>query len=320
MFSAIAGDVRRGVGILNDETYVGRVVWNRVRWVRSAADSSKRRCIVNAPSEWVTRQDEGLRIVPQELWDRVKARQQERAATIGAKIRAGVSRDRARRTGRDPKFLFSGLLKCGSCGANFIMSGRDHYACASRLNGGTAACDNDAYLRRSQIEPGLVTGIKRELSVPEVIAELQRRVRARLKGGRTPDNRAQIAKLEREVASLVDTIAAGVLRTSPAIAQRLANTEAALARLKERAVPSNAEQLLPDLAQRCQSAMDNLEKTLMADPRRGRAEIAEHVGPIRVRTTATEILLEAQKGYLESVVLGTTGAGVPRQVSFRIWG
>jgi site-specific DNA recombinase len=124
---------------------------------------------VNPPAEWVTRDDEALRIVPDELWQRVKARQRQRTETIGQKIKAGVSRDRAQRTGRNPKYLFSGLLKCGKCGSNFVMAGRDHYACATRLNGGEAACDNDAYLRRSQIEPGLLAGIKRELSTPEVI-------------------------------------------------------------------------------------------------------------------------------------------------------
>jgi len=41
---------------------------------------------------------------------------------------------------------------------------------------------------------------------------------------------------------------------------------------------------------------DNLQTTLMRDPRRGRIEIAEHVGPIRVHTTPDEIILEAQKG------------------------
>jgi site-specific DNA recombinase len=137
----------------------------------------------------------------------------------------GVARDRANRTGRDPKFLFSGLLKCADCGANFIMAGRNHYACASRLNGGPSACGNDAYLRKSQIESDLVAGIKRELSVPEVIAELQRRVRSRLKNARPTDNRAQIAKLEREVESLVEAMASGVLRTSPALASRLVKAE-----------------------------------------------------------------------------------------------
>lgn len=289
--------------MLNNELYSGRVVWNRVRWVRSAADSSKRRCVPNPPSEWVTRDDERLRIVPQPLWNRVKARQRERADTIGKRIKAGVSRDRAQRTGRDPKYLFSGLLKCGKCGSNFIMAGRDHYACASRLNGGEAACDNDAYLRRSQIEPGLLAGIKRELSAPEVLEEIVRRVRQRVKKPRTADNRTHVEKLEREVASLVDAIASGALRASPALAQRLQATEAALQRLKDQPAPIDVERLLPQLAERAKAAIDGLERTLMSDPRRARMEVAEHVGPIQVVTTPTEIRLETQKGRLEAAFL-----------------
>ncbi len=313
MVSAIAGDAARGVGILNNELYRGRVVWNRVRWVRSAADSSKRRCVPNPPSEWVTRDDERLRIVPQPLWDRVKARQRERAATIGEKVKAGVSRDRARRTGRDPKYLFSGLLKCGTCGSNFIMAGRDHYACASRLNGGEAACDNDAYLRRSQIEPGLLAGIKRKLSAPEVLEEILRRLRQRVKKPRARDSRAQIAKLEREVASLVDAIASGALRASPALAQRLQVTEAALQRLKDQPAAPGVERLLPQLAERAKAAIDGLERTLMIDPRRARTELAEHVGPIQVVTTPSEIRLETQKGRFEAALLSATGTEGARQ-------
>jgi site-specific DNA recombinase len=316
MTSAIAGDAKRGLGILNNELYRGRVVWNRLRWVRSASDSLRRRAVLNPPSEWVVHDDERLRIVPQALWDRVKARQRFRAHTIGEKVKAGVARDRAARTGREPKFPFSGLLKCGKCGANFVMAGRDHYACASRLSGGTAACDNDAYLRRSLIEPGLVAGIKRKLFIPEVLEELQRRVRQRLKSGSTaPDNRAQMAKLEREVLRLVDAIATGALRTSPAIAQRLQETEAAVARLKAQPAPRSVAQLLPQLTERSRSAIKNLDKTLAKDPRRARLEMIEHVGPIRVRTTADEIILEARKGHLESGLLAATGTEGARQIS-----
>jgi site-specific DNA recombinase len=43
MCSAIAGDPKRGIGILNNDIYRGIVVWNRARWLRSAADSGKRK-------------------------------------------------------------------------------------------------------------------------------------------------------------------------------------------------------------------------------------------------------------------------------------
>ena len=73
VMSVIAGSVRDGLGILNNEIYIGRVIWNRFKWVRSAADSSRRRRVQNPRSEWVIRMDERPRIIPQRLWERVHA-------------------------------------------------------------------------------------------------------------------------------------------------------------------------------------------------------------------------------------------------------
>ncbi len=131
----------------------------------------------------------------------------------------GVRRDRAARTGREPKYAFSGLLRCCDCGRPFVMAGKHHYACSSRIYGGTAACRNDAYLPREVIEPGLAAGIKRELAVPEVIEDLQRRVRVKLRSlvPTTPDRRAELVKLEREVENLAEAIATGGLRRSPTL-------------------------------------------------------------------------------------------------------
>jgi hypothetical protein len=141
-------------------------------------------------------------------------------------------------------------------------------------------------------------------------------VRQRLKSGsRAPDNRTQIAKLEREVASLVEAVAGGALRASPAIAQRLQEAKAAMARLKVQPVQRSIEQLLPELAERCRSSMENLDRTLAKDPRRARMELTEHVGPIRVRSTPTEIVLEARQGHMESAFLAATGTEGTRQIS-----
>ena len=68
----------------------------------------------------------------------------------------------------------------------------------------------------------------------------------------------------------------GALRASPAISQRLQETEATLARLKIQPAARSAEQLL-ELVERCRSAMENLERTLAKEPRRARMELAEHV-------------------------------------------
>ena len=79
--------------------------------------------------------------------------------------------------------------------------------------------------------------------------------------------------------------------------------------MKIHPAPRGIEQSLPDLAKRCQRILNKLETTLRRDPRRGRTEIAEHVGPIRVRTTPDEIVLEAHKWHLETVVTPVLPAG-----------
>jgi hypothetical protein len=72
--SAIIGDVRRGTGILNNPVYEGEVVWGRSRWIRSPRDSTIRKCeVVESPEEFVTRHDERLRIVSDDLWNAVHA-------------------------------------------------------------------------------------------------------------------------------------------------------------------------------------------------------------------------------------------------------
>jgi DNA invertase Pin-like site-specific DNA recombinase len=77
--SAIAGDRKRGVGIVNSDLYRGLVVWNRCRWVRLASDSKKRRVVLNPESAWVKRPDESLRIVSDALWQAVRRRQHQAA-------------------------------------------------------------------------------------------------------------------------------------------------------------------------------------------------------------------------------------------------
>jgi site-specific DNA recombinase len=64
--STIYGNAERGTGILNNELYVGRLVWNRLRYVKNP-DTGKRVSRLNPPSEWMTRELPALQIVSDEL-------------------------------------------------------------------------------------------------------------------------------------------------------------------------------------------------------------------------------------------------------------
>jgi hypothetical protein len=65
--STIHGNPKRGVGILNNELYVGKLVWNRLRYINDP-DTGKRVSRLNPESEWVIQDVPELRIVEQDVW------------------------------------------------------------------------------------------------------------------------------------------------------------------------------------------------------------------------------------------------------------
>ena len=69
--TAIRGHVGRGTGILNNESYIGRMVWNR-RQYRKNPQTEKRTARANDASEWVLAEVPQMRIISDELWSRVK--------------------------------------------------------------------------------------------------------------------------------------------------------------------------------------------------------------------------------------------------------
>jgi site-specific DNA recombinase len=318
MSSAIAGDPRKGVGILNNPLYTGRVIWSRVRWVRSAVNSKQRRQVINPASEWIEHRDERLRIVSDDLWERVKELQGMRSERIGDRIKRGISRENAKRTGRGPKHLFSTLLQCGQCGANFVVVDARSYGCSSYKHGGAAACSNDFRIRRDALENGLLDGIRRELLAPEVVDEFTRRVLKRLaEHKRQPAGDAKrIAELEAQVENLTEAIATGALRNSPALANRLASAEAELAKLREAMVArpmANVDRIIPRLAEDFRQLVAELPNAVRRDAERARITVRQYVGDKilvqrEVRDGQALMAFRSQTGAMEAAFLRLPGA------------
>ena len=72
--TTIRGQVDRGTGILNNTLYIGRLVWNRCSYVKDPR-TGKRVARLNPPEQYETVEVPDLRIVDDELWQAVKARQ-----------------------------------------------------------------------------------------------------------------------------------------------------------------------------------------------------------------------------------------------------
>ena len=66
--TTIRGHALRGTGILHNELYIGRLVWNRLRYSKDPA-SGKRVSRLNPPEEWIHRDAADLQIVGDDLWN-----------------------------------------------------------------------------------------------------------------------------------------------------------------------------------------------------------------------------------------------------------
>lgn len=319
--SALHGDGKAS-GILHNPLYRGEIVWNRVRWVRSAANSNSRRRVENPRSEWIVRAEPRLRIVPQKLWERVRARQRARTQDVGERVKRGLSHVAANHTGRTPsRYLLSGLLKCSECGAVYTLAGSrsSHYGCSTYLNGGAGGCENSARLHREKAEVGVMDGIRRIFLDPAVIEEGKRRARAliRARTAKPVQSHAQRRQeLQSQIENLADAIAQGVLRASPAIADKLRSAEEELARLaaQAKAPVADIEQLIPRLAEEIKQAMEALPKTLAAgNVDLARQELKGYLGSIRVVAEPTRMLLYSERGFVEAAIMragGTMGGNV----------
>ena len=67
----IHGNAKRGTGILNNELYIGRLIWNRLRYVKNP-DTGKRISRLNPNAEWITKEILFLRIVSARQTNRVE--------------------------------------------------------------------------------------------------------------------------------------------------------------------------------------------------------------------------------------------------------
>ncbi|CAM4049166.1 recombinase family protein [Paracoccus yeei] len=124
--TTIHGHVKRGTGILNNELYIGRLIWNRLRYLKDPS-TGKRVSRLNPESEWIVKDVPELRIVDEDLWQAVKARQADnsaRYAKVAEGVRAHHKKNRLNGTHR-PKTLLSGLIFCGCCGGPFSIRGSD---------------------------------------------------------------------------------------------------------------------------------------------------------------------------------------------------
>ncbi|MEO0625242.1 MAG: recombinase family protein [Pseudomonadota bacterium] len=283
--STIYGNRRRGTGILNNELYVGRLVWNRLRYVKDPS-SGKRVSRLNPEEAWITQPVPELRIIDDVLWERVKARQGALKARSPANPGAPGFWDRRR-----PRHLLTGLMTCGVCGGGMIHVSKTRIVCAAARDKRT--CPNTTTMLRQDLEGLILDGLERHLMTPErteifsrEYTEHMNRLAAEANAGRDAAT-AELAKIDRDLERLVEAILDGVPGSK--VKDRMAELEARKAELDDKLSRTEAQtvSLHPDLGAYYRREIGRL-RDLLAGAERD-AEAVELVRSLIERITLTPV-------------------------------
>lgn len=265
--TTIHGDRQRKNGMLNNEQYIGQIVFNRTSKVR---DPETRKTLIrpNPESEWQRHEAPHLRIIDDALWARVQARR---------KAMEGKRPEQLMR----PKRLLSGLVRCGSCGGGWIVVSKTYWGCGRNKDGG--GCSNRQRIRGDRMEARVLAGLSEHLMLPEHVAlyvaerhKLQAKI---VRDGAKHRSRidAELGRIDSKIANLVEAIANG--------ASGFAEIRDSLTTLKQR-----REQLLIDRADIEEPSVIALHPNFAEDYRRRWTNLQQAFNREASRETAAPAL------------------------------
>lgn len=196
--------------VLHRRLYVGEVVWNKTR-KRNAAG------IVDATdrpeSEWLRVDCPELAIVSAAEWDAAHA-MMERARDRYA--RRSVVRGAS--WGIEPRYLLTGLMRCGVCGGGIEARSRNHgsarqvfYSCSVRTRRGPSMCSNALAVPMRPSNAAVIETLQRSLLNPVVLSAAVQRAVAELTVPAQDINpiRSALASVALEIERLTTAIATG---------------------------------------------------------------------------------------------------------------
>ncbi len=293
--TTIRGHFTRRTGILNNELYVGRLIWNKQHYLKDPR-TGKRLARPNPEHLWVIQDLPELRIVEQLVWDKVRARLSAIRETPAVK----TARDKKFWLKRRAKHLLTGLAKCGICGGDLAPVGQNYLACGSARRKGT--CDNRKGIRRPALEGLILETLRDNLMAPDLVKEFIREFHAETNRHRhhielsATVKRKQLDDVTRKLGGLIEAIAEGL--RAPGLQVKLDELETRKLILEKEvaAAPTSAPRLHPNLAEVYRKKVENLQEALR-DP-------ATHSEALEILRSLVErvIVRPAENGFTIELV------------------
>jgi site-specific DNA recombinase len=274
--------------MLRRDLYAGKVIWNTSRFVK-VPGTNKRVRRSRPQSEWRTVPHPELQIVSDDLWQRVKERQENLLVTYGGAKHKGLQP----RSATSP-YLLSGILKCGVCGANLVIvtgyssyGNYPKYGCSQHFNRG--ACSNSVMVRRDWVEERLLDDLQNQVlkreAIEYVLGEFGTHVKnafANLSNQMT-QMRERKQKLEGELRRLASTAA----ETGPSafLVEAIHEREQQLRQITDQLLAGGEDSVdahLSDIRKFVTQRLGDLRSLLAGDPVPARKELLKHVSEIRM--------------------------------------
>ena len=294
--SAINGSLTRHNGILLNEIYAGRIIWNRLRMIKDP-DTGRRVSRPNPRAEWQIIEAPHLQIVDQDIWEKAQAIKQ---------ARGGPHAEHKRK----PRHVLSGLLKCKSCGSGMSIKdkrkGRTRIQCTQMKEAGT--CDHRRAYHLQAIERTVFDGLRANLTDPRLIAayvETYNEERKRLASDLIT-NRAKIerrlTKASGELERAIDMVVKGIV-TADSMRDRIKELQDEKAQLEADLLtaekPPEFVTLHPATIERYRQQIEDLAQTLNTQKQDSHEPIT------------------AFRELVHSIVVAPTEAGKPLQIEVR---
>lgn len=267
--TVIRGHPNRGTGIINNELYIGKRVWDRSHTVKNPY-TGKTVIRPNPPDMWQTAEVPELRIVSDELWQAVKARQaalRDQYANTIAAGRERASRNAALNSTHRPRTPLSGLLDCGHCGSPYVVAGGTRYGCSRhRLN---VTCTNRRTISREELEARVIAALRGPLLDPKLVekavcsyAEEMERLNRAWRSSYDSRQKA-LLEVERKIRNITDAIKDGGYTRSLITEQH--ELEAQEEELKRELASAPKEILIrPDIAEEFRREVEHLAEALQS--------------------------------------------------------
>ncbi len=302
--STLNGNADRGNGIIHNELYRGVLVFGRQTWLKDRSTGA-RNARKGDPANIVRQDVPALRIVPEDLWLKVRARYEENR--LGPQKTSPLASVR-------PKHLLSGKMTCGRCNGSMVMSGSgQRFVCSPHREKGNAVCTNGRSAKGADIAARVLAALRDRLLTPDIVASAMKEARLEMEK-RNREVRGRRGKLETDLAEakrrsdrLIDQVADGVL-SGAAIKEKLATLEDKRATLEAELAAEEAPtpvSLHPGIAEHYRRVVSDLAQALHRSDSEAAAEARDLVRRLIETVVVTPL---PERGQYELTVKGQIAA------------